>query len=148
MAALIPMVLTAPAMAKTTYSQWQGKVQASCYGPYEGECVTATGKRITSKTKYIAVPREKIVSKATWKKLGKASKSRFFYYGERVQLKHKVGKRTYYCTATVEDCGGFGGCGCSTASGTWIPRMFDCTPAVFKALHFSGVATVSWRYVK
>lgn len=89
------------------------------------------------------MPYQRIVSKPTWTKLTKSAKRRYFYYGERIQLKrgkHRV-------TATVQDCGGFNGCGYYRKN-QWIPRLFDCTPAVFGALKFSGTATVKWRVLK
>ncbi len=109
--------------------------------------VTALGTRITDSTKGVAVPYQQIVSKKSWKR-HKSEKWRrtHFYYGERISFKRKVGKKTYTVTARVTDCGGFKGCG-RYSRGKWIPRQFDMQPAVFKALHISGLGVVKWKYV-
>lgn len=130
--------------ATPAYASWSAKssvVQASEYGPDEGETITATGKRIGYTQKYVAVPMDRVVSKAYWKKLSKEAKYRYFYYGERLKL--HCGKRS--SVVTVQDCGGFSGYG-GTYKGKWRPRLFDCTPGAQKALGFSGLAFVSFRY--
>ena len=134
------MAFCQPAHA-ATWSKKSDYVQASCYGPYEGETITATGKRITNSTPYIAVPMGNIVSKSRWKKLSNKEKQRRFYYGERLRL--WKGKRSV--VVTVQDCGGFAGCG-GYKDGKWRQRIFDCTPYVFHKLGFSGVAMVKFQY--
>ena len=70
------------------------KVQYSTYGPYEGETITATGKRITNSTKYVAVPMQYIVKKSTWRKhKSLVYRKTHFYYGEKIQLKRWSKKR-------------------------------------------------------
>jgi len=120
----------------TDVQKWSKKVEFSTYGPYEGENTTATGKKITNSTKYIAVPMQMIVSKSHWNKLSAKNKMSHFYYHEKLILKrgaHKV-------KVLVEDCGGFYGFGTSST-----PRYFDCTPAVFNALG-SGKGTGTVRF--
>lgn len=138
--------MTMPATALASWAPWVKsvdgkKVQYSTYGPYEGENITATGKRITNSTKYIAVPVQMVVSKKTWKShKSRAYRLTHFYYHEKIKL--KVGKRTV--VATVEDCGGFLGFG-----GSRYERLFDITPAVFNTLRVGkGTGTLSWTYMK
>lgn len=128
-------------IAKAKEGQWHGYVQVSCYGPYEGETITATSKRITNGTYYIAVPMERIVSYSSWKKMSSNNKLKHFYYGETIYLK----KGSNIVKATVEDCGGFGGCG-TTYNGKWCERLFDLTPAVFNALGVNSTGLVKWHY--
>lgn len=141
---LIAVMLLAPSSAHArTWSKWSSVFQASCYAgddePWEQ--VTATGKRITDSVRYVAVPAERVVSKTMWKKLDKAQKYRFFYYGERLRIKH--GKRVV--TVTVQDCGGFLSCG-GYHNGSWVRRMFDLTPAVSSGLRINGLGWVKFRY--
>lgn len=136
----ICVILLAP-VAMAEASTWSKVYQASCYGPYEGETITATGKRITSKTRYVAVPRNRIVKKSKWKKLSKTNKKLYFYYHEKIKLRHG----RYKVTAYIEDCGGFGSYG-TYRKGKWVKRMFDLTPAVFKDLHIHGVGFVEFKY--
>lgn len=138
--------LVAPSSALADWAPWVSKVngkkvQYSTYGPYEGENITATGKRITNSTKYIAVPMQMVVSKKTWKShKSRAYRLTHFYYHEKIKL--KVGKRTV--VATVEDCGGFFGFG-----GSRYERLFDITPAVFNTLRVGkGTGILSWTYMK
>lgn len=140
----VAVIMIAPAKAHgASWSKWSGVVQASCYAgddePWEK--VTATGKRITGKVRYVAVPVERVVSKAMWSKLDSSQKYRFFYYGERLQIRH--GKRNM--TVTVQDCGGFASCG-GYRNGTWVRRMFDLTPAVSQGLKVGGLGWVRFRY--
>lgn len=116
---------------------YRNKVGVSCYGPYEGECRTATGRTITNGTYYVAVPMSRIVSYSSWKKKSQEGKRHYFYYHEKVYLKN--GSRT--CTAYVEDCGGFG-----YMKSYGYYRLFDLTPAVFHKLGISGIGTVTWHY--
>lgn len=116
---------------------YQGTVGVSCYGPYEGECTTATGRTITNGTYYVAVPIGRVVSHSSWNKMSKSNKRKYFYYHETVYLKHNG--RT--CKASVEDCGGF-----ANMKSYGYYRLFDLTPAVFHSLGISGVGTVSWHY--
>ena len=134
--------LCQPAHA-ATWSKKSDVVQASCYGPYEGETITATGRRITNSTPYIAVPMGNIVSKSRWKKLSKAEKKRRFYYHQRIKLTNVGNGKSVTCY--VEDCGGFAGCG-GTYKGKYRQRIFDCTPYVFKKLGFNGLAFVRFQY--
>lgn len=138
--------MAVPATALASWAPWVKsvngkKVQYSTYGPYEGENITATGKRITNSTRYVAVPYQRIVSKSTWKsRKSRSYRLTHFYYHEKIKL--KVGKRTV--VAWVEDCGGFLGFG-----GSRYDRMFDITPAVFNALGVGkGTGTLSWTYAK
>lgn len=116
---------------------YQGKVGVSCYGPYEGECTTATGRTITNSTYYVAVPVSRVTSYSSWKKMTQTNKRKYFYYHETVYLKN--GSRTV--KASVEDCGGF-----ANMKSYGYYRLFDLTPAVFHALGISGIGTVSWHY--
>ena len=127
-----------------SYAQGWHTSQASCYGPYEGECITALGTRITYSTKGISVPMQKIVSKKQWKAGSYKYKRNHFYYGERIKLKR--GKRTVI--AKVVDCGSFYSCGCYY-KGTWIPRDFDLQPAVFTALGMNKYSTsiIKWKWL-
>ena len=130
-----------------TYSKWISKVdgksvQYSTYGPYESSGgYTATGRRITYSTRYIAVPSQYIVSKSTWlKHKSLVYRKTHFYYHEKIQL--RKGNRTVTCS--VEDCGGFKGYG-----GSKYERLFDITPAVYNALGVGqGVGVVKWRFLK
>ena len=122
-------------------SSWSGFYQTSVYGPYEGETTCATGKRITYSTKYVAVPMERIVSKEKWKRLSAKNKKQYFYYHEKLTLKHG----NYTCVVWVEDCGGFGSYG-GYYKGKWRKRMFDLQPAVKKALHVGGTDFVKFKY--
>ena len=128
-------------IAKAKTREWSDYVQASCYGPYEGECTTATGRAITNGTYYIAVPISRITSYSSWKKMSAANKHKYFYYHEKIYL--KKGNNT--CTVSVEDCGGFGGYG-TTYNGKWCERLFDLTPAVFHALGVNSTGLVKWHY--
>lgn len=113
------------------------KVGVSCYGPYEGECTTATGHAITNGTYYVAVPISRIVSYSSWKTKSQKDKRHYFYYHEKVYLKNS--SRT--CIAYVEDCGGF-----EYMKSYGYYRLFDLTPAVFHKLGISGIGTVTWHY--
>lgn len=116
---------------------YSGKVGVSCYGPYEGECVTATGRTITNGTYYVAVPVGKVTSYSSWKHMSQSNKRKYFYYHEKIYLKN--GSRT--CVAHVEDCGGF-----QYMKSYGYYRLFDLTPAVFHKLGISGIGTVRWHY--
>ena len=146
----VSMCLAAPKMAHAaSWSAWSDVKQASCYGgadePWETH--TATGKRITSKTKYIAVPMNRVTSKKCWLKLSKSQKYRFFYYGEKIKLvrKCKCKVKIHKVVVRVEDCGGFSGY-YGIRKGKRIERLFDLTPAVKKSLHVDGLGWVRFRY--
>lgn len=146
----IASCLVAPQCAQAAdWSDWSAVKQASCYGGADEpwETTTATGKHITSSTKYVAVPMNRVVSKKTWGKLSKSQKYRFFYYGERVQLlrKCKCKTKTHKLTVRIEDCGGFSGCG-GKYKGKWTERLFDLTPCVYGKLHVDGLGWVKFRY--
>ena len=126
---------------KAKDGQWLGYVQVSCYGPYEGETITATGRTITNGTYYIAVPSQRIVSKSSWEKMSSSKKQKYFYYHETIYLK----KGSTVVKASVEDCGGFGGYGI-TYNGKWCERLFDLTPAVFNSLGVKSTGLVKWHY--
>lgn len=139
-AKLAHMVSVAKA-AKKKANSWIGYAQASCYGPYEGEFTTATGKTITNSTYYIAVPIGRVVSRSTWNSMSASGKRTHFYYHETIYLT----RNGHTVKASVEDCGGFGGIG-TTYNGKWCDRLFDLTPAVFHALGINGTGIVKWRY--
>ena len=132
------------AVPSLSYAQGRHTSQASCYGPYEGEYTTALGTRITKKTKNVAVPMQKIVSKKLWQAGSYKYKRSHFYYGDRIKFKR--GKKTV--VAKVVDCGGFYGCGCYY-KGAWIARDFDLQPAVFTALGMNKYSTsiVKWKWL-
>ena len=137
-------VLFVAMVPSLSYAQGWHTSQASCYGPYEGECITSLGTRITYNTKGAAVPMQKIVSKKQWLAGNSRYKRSHFYYGERIKFKR--GKKTV--VAKVMDCGGFYGCGCYYKS-TWMLRDFDLQPAVFTALGMNRNSTsiVKWKWL-
>jgi hypothetical protein len=129
---------TAEAKTKVVWNN----AEVSVYGPWEGECITALGGKITYSTKQIAVPYQMIVSKKTWKKnKSRGYRTRHFYYKQKIYFK----KGSKKVTATITDCGGFKGYG-RYHKGKWIPRLFDLQPAVYKALGVDGTALVKWHY--
>ena len=140
-AAKLASIVSAAKAAKKKADSWVGYAQASCYGPYEGEFTTATGRTITNGTYYVAVPMGRIVSKSTWNSMSASGKKTHFYYHETVYLI----RNGHTVKASVEDCGGFGGIG-TTYNGKWCDRLFDLTPAVFHALGINGTGIVKWRY--
>lgn len=136
--------LIAPQCAlAASWSSWSDYKQASCYGgPSEPwETVTATGKQIGPSSKYVAVPMNRVISKKCWKKLNPSQKKRFFFYGEKLQIKH--GKKTL--TVTVQDCGGFSGY-YGIRKGKKVERLFDLTPGVYRHLKVDGLGFVRFRY--
>ena len=131
------------AIAQSSWSAKSAYKQVSCYGPYEGETITATGKYITNDTKYIAVPYQRIVSKKTWKHLSKKNKYKYFYYGQKIRLS----RGNKHIIASVQDCGGFLNYGCYY-KGKWRQRLFDLTPAVFNKLKIYDIGLVKFQWKK
>lgn len=140
LALVMSLVATHDADAAPWVSSVDGKrVEYSTYGPYEGESITATGRKITNSTKYVAVPYQLLVSKKTWKShKSRSYRVKHFYYHQKLTLK----KGICVVTVQVEDCGGFYGYG-----GAKRYRLFDLTPAVFNALGVGkGTGVLKWRY--
>lgn len=143
MLSLFLTITTPCALAQSKWSSKSNYKQASCYGPYEGETITATGKYITNKTKYVAVPYQRIVSKKKWKKLNKKNKYKYFYYGQKIKLYH--GHKSII--VSVQDCGDLLSSGCYY-KGKWRSRLFDLTPVVFNKLKIHDVGLVKFKWKK